>query len=321
MLWLAACPTAHAQTSPHVVLVLAPCAPTDASAALMDEEVLALMRVELAPAQLLVIHDLTAPSQVTESALWLRICGVKASVARLTAQGPTQAQEIDLSDLSDSARARTVALVLSGLGSVRESSVELTPQEQPVRSALDPELAATPTAAPTAEPRRRERQGEPLELAALGEVRVFQAPFTVVYGPNLSVRSDRYRVGAVALFSRDVDDSGGSLNCAAGSFGYTLLRRAAAPRLGLDLIGELGLTWAVGGVFAKADARARRALWAAAALSPWLRIPIGRGFSASVSLATGYARGLRSIVDSTPVASTHGPFAAVSLGGTWGAAR
>lgn len=149
-------------------------------------------------------------------------------------------------------------------------------------------------------------------------MRTYPAPNTVMYGLHLMARFPRYVIGAVALLSREKQEARVvALGMAAGTVGYALVRRARHPSLGLDLFGELGATWASGSAISAATTGRRTALHASAGLSPWLHVRLSQRWITAVALLVGYSRGLQANIASERVATSHGPFIGISLGGAF----
>lgn len=315
--------SAYAQESvpntPPLLLLLSACN-TDEGAVpyVLDDSMLALLRVELSPAQVLVVREPEVSATAQEKVIIrLSVCGDHATVARVSRTRTQDAQAVDLSGLTGGARARTLVLVLSGLGSATEASAPPTPEakrplNQPSGSILDPELRPHQPPAPLARP-------PGIVLGGGAEMRTYPAPNTILYGLRLSARLPRYAVGAVALLSREAQETGVvSLGVVAGTVGYALVRRARNPSLGLDLFGELGATWASGGAFTSAGAERRTALHTSAGLSPWLHVRLSAHWIATVALLVGYSRGLQAHIASERVVTSHGPFIGISVGCAFG---
>ena len=297
---------------PPLLLLLAGCGAAEGAVPyIVGDNMLALLRVELSPAQVLVVREAEwSPAAHGQDIMRLSVCGDHANVARVTGTGIQDAQEVDLSGLTEGARARTLALVLSGLGSTTEARTTPTPQAerpptQPSRSILDPELKPRPPSPLVRQPGT--------ELGAGVEMRTYPAPNTVIYGLRLTARFPRYVVGALALASRETQAVGVvSLAVVAGTVGYALVRRARNPSLGLDLSGELGATWASGSAFSAASAEQRTALHTSAGLSPWLHVRLSPHWITTVALFAGYSRGLQAHIASERVATSHGPFIGIA---------
>lgn len=297
-----------------LLLLPSPCDTGEGSVPyVIDDGTLALLRVELSPAHVRVVNEAeVAAKHNGEDVIRLSVCGDRAYLARVTFAGAQDTQTVDLSGLLGGARARTLALVLSGLLSTNETPSPPPPEvertlERPSRSILDPELKPPPPAPIIPPPR--------IEIGASAETRTYPAPNTSMYGLRLMTRFPRYVVGAVALLSRKTQEVGVvSLGVVAGAVGYALFRRASQPSLGLDLLGELGATWVSGSAVAASSTERRIALHASAGLSPWLHLRLSQRWITTVALFAGYSRGLQTHVASERVVTSHGPFVGISLG-------
>jgi len=261
MFWLDSRRGFAADSSP-LLLVLAECGTAeDEGADAVRDRTLALMRMELAPEALLVLRESEFQRAFHQGALWLRLCGDEASIARFSSRGLEDVREVALSGLMEGARARTLALVLSGLGPLADEALPTpTPMSRPPPPQIQPVPVSTPRAEPGAE--------SWTELEGTLASRSYFSPLTVLYGPRLGVRFGRFALGAVALLGREADHRQAAFVGAAGaSLGCTLVRSSRNPSVGIDLLGEIGSTWTTGSAVSEANRARRVALWVTTGLT------------------------------------------------------
>ena len=298
------CARAQADSVKEVPVVMETCEVAELQ--LLGTEVLALLAVELAPAELRSV----APERAVEQALWLRLCGPRVSLGRWSSHGPEVTRELTLSELERATRARTLALLLSALAARKDKEplaepVPAAASEPATTTVFDEDEAAQESG--IAKSRKRERTLR-FELAL--DLRTFMRPFTTFSGPALGLSWARWQTRSFAVLSPErAAAERGQSGIAALSLGYAVVRARLvriAPR------GELGVTWLQGRAFQAGEKSELRALWAAGMLDVTVQLLAWSSSSLQLSLGIGYARGLATRVDRRLVTTSHGPCGALS---------
>ncbi|MBN1606975.1 MAG: hypothetical protein JW940_10105 [Polyangiaceae bacterium] len=308
---------AHAQTQ-RVGLVVEQCP----EAAVPTRRLRDLSAAELAPRTLLPSDSVPGTDE-----LWarIRLCDGSPDQAALVIEvaGHTVAERrIDLSDVVDDSRARTLAVALSeivaSLGSPAPSPDARTAPPKPRPEAAAPPSSPTRRAAP---PRRRPAVGNHGTLIGAGAtVRNHGQPSTWLVGPWLSVGSGSVQGELLVLMTRRQLPAGTvSLSNAVAGAAVDVLSVGDAWQLGLRARGELGLAWASGRP-ANVDVRGqtRLAPQGAGLLESALQAPLAGSTSIEVRASAGVAHGLVARADGASVASSAGLFFGATLGLRYG---
>jgi hypothetical protein len=275
--------------------------------------------------------------------LWVRIrlCDGSPDQAVLIVEvnGHTVAERhVDLSDVVDDSRLRTLAVALAEIiASVTAAQTDVAAAPPSPAAGADAHPAQTdvaaappsPAARTVSGPRAPRRAAPPVEsrrpvLVGAGiAVRGHRSPATWFVGPWLSVGSGRVQGELLVLTTRRELEAGTvRLSSAVAAAGLDLLSVGRTRWLALRARAEIGVAWASGSpAGASATGRVSFAPQGAGLLEAALQAPLTDAVLLEVRAASGVASGLVAEADGASVASTAGWFAGGALGVHYGFGR
>jgi hypothetical protein len=332
LFWLSACTfiamSARAQ-SEAVRVQIVPC---DAGAPAWDtQQMLEIVRVEISPRPLVMV-DASA-----EGALLVDACDASRLVLRDQRSAPPVVREMPLDDVPAQLKPRVAALAVAELASGASLEAPEPEPAEPAKSRVAARRAAVRSRPPIDNemPPKLESPKHTQPWLGLGpEGRVFLLEPGPNFGPRLTLALRRVELGLLALLGRqDVAAGTVSTGVVAAAADIPFWRARRARDVSIAAGAELGITWAKGKLRDSESDRARGQ--AAPFLAALVRLNWGGRVAqtayAQVAWALGYAKGLNArvseprsdanqaivVIDRQTVASTHGPFAAMSVTVAW----